>query len=46
MTLGKDKKQKECVKYRVIIEQDEDGMFIAEVPSLPVFLKEEHGRRL
>jgi len=23
------------VKYRVIIEQDEDGMFIAEVPSLP-----------
>jgi predicted RNase H-like HicB family nuclease len=23
------------MKYRVIIEQDEDGMFIAEVPSLP-----------
>ncbi|MDL1966669.1 MAG: type II toxin-antitoxin system HicB family antitoxin, partial [Candidatus Desulfofervidus auxilii] len=23
------------MKYRVIIKQDEDGMFIAEVPSLP-----------
>ena len=23
------------MKYRVIIEQDEDGMFTAEVPSLP-----------
>ena len=23
------------MKYRVFIEQDEDGMFIAEVPSLP-----------
>jgi len=23
------------MKYRVIIERDEDGMFVAEVPSLP-----------
>jgi predicted RNase H-like HicB family nuclease len=23
------------VKYRVLVEQDEDGMFVAEVPSLP-----------
>ena len=23
------------MKYRVLIEQDEDGIFIAEVPSLP-----------
>jgi len=23
------------VKYRVIIEQDEDGVFVAEVPALP-----------
>ena len=23
------------MKYRVIIEQDEDGMFVAECPSLP-----------
>ncbi len=23
------------MKYRVIIEQDEDGVFVAEVPSLP-----------
>jgi predicted RNase H-like HicB family nuclease len=23
------------VKYRVLLEQDEDGVFVAEVPSLP-----------
>jgi len=23
------------LKYRVIIEQDEDGVFVAEVPALP-----------
>lgn len=23
------------MKYRVLIEQDEDGMFVTEVPSLP-----------
>ena len=23
------------MKYRVLIEQDEDGAFVAEVPSLP-----------
>lgn len=23
------------MKYRVVIEQDEDGFFVAEVPSLP-----------
>ena len=23
------------MKYRIIIEQDEDGMFVAECPSLP-----------
>jgi predicted RNase H-like HicB family nuclease len=23
------------MKYRVLIEQDEDGLYVAEVPSLP-----------
>lgn len=23
------------MKYRILIEQDEDGIFVAEVPSLP-----------
>lgn len=23
------------MKYRVVVEQDEDGVFVAEVPSLP-----------
>lgn len=23
------------MKYRILIEQDEDGMYVAEVPSLP-----------
>lgn len=37
---GYDYKKKEVsepmnLKYRVIIEQDEDGVFVAEVPSLP-----------
>jgi predicted RNase H-like HicB family nuclease len=27
--------EEENMKYRVLIEQDEDGVFIAEVPSLP-----------
>ncbi len=28
------------MKYRVVVEQDEDGVFIAEVPSLPGCLAE------
>ena len=31
MTSSKDL----AMKYRVLIEQDEDGFFVAEVPSLP-----------
>lgn len=23
------------MKYRILIEQDEDGIFVAEIPSLP-----------
>ncbi len=35
------------MKYRVIIEQDEDGIFVAEAPSLlAVFLKERHVQKL
>lgn len=26
---------KEVMKYRVLIEQDEDGVYVAECPSLP-----------
>jgi predicted RNase H-like HicB family nuclease len=26
---------RENMKYRVLLEQDEDGVFVAEVPSLP-----------
>lgn len=25
----------EVMRYRILIEQDEDGMFVAECPSLP-----------
>ena len=28
-------KRRPSMKYRVLIEQDEDGVFVAEVPSLP-----------
>jgi predicted RNase H-like HicB family nuclease len=32
------------MKYRVLIEQDEDGMFVAEVPSLPGCISEGQTR--
>lgn len=32
------------MKYRVIIEQDEDGVFVAEVPSLPGCISEGNTR--
>lgn len=25
----------ECMKYRIVVEQDEGGVFVAECPSLP-----------
>ena len=33
------------MKYRVLIEQDEDGMFIAEVSSLPGCISQGKTRR-
>lgn len=32
------------MKYRVLIEPDEDGVFIAEVPSLPGCISQGHTR--
>jgi len=32
------------VKYRVLIEQDEDGVFVAEVPSLPGCISQGQSR--
>jgi len=32
------------MKYRVIIEQDEDGMCVAEVPSLPGCISQGRAR--
>jgi predicted RNase H-like HicB family nuclease len=32
------------MKYRVLIEQDEDGMFVAEVPCLPGCVSQGHTR--
>ena len=31
-------------QYRVLIEQDEDGVFVAEVPSLPGCVSQGHTR--
>jgi predicted RNase H-like HicB family nuclease len=31
----KRRKQEPAMKYRVLVQQDEDGVFVAEVPSLP-----------
>ncbi len=33
------------MKYRVLIEQDEDGVFVAEVPSLPGCLSQGRTRQ-
>lgn len=32
------------MKYRVFIEQDEDGVYVAEVPSLPGCISQGHTR--
>jgi predicted RNase H-like HicB family nuclease len=32
------------MKYRVLIEQDEDGVFVAEVPSLPGCISQGQNR--
>ena len=32
------------MKYRVLIEQDEDGIFVAEVPALPGCISEGNTR--
>ncbi|CAN5834251.1 hypothetical protein BH23ACT11_BH23ACT11_15500 [soil metagenome] len=32
------------MKYRVLIEQDEDGMYVAEVPSLPGCISQGQNR--
>lgn len=32
------------MKYRVIIEQDEDGVFVAEVPALPGCISQGYTR--
>ena len=29
------------MRYRVLIEQDEDGVYVAEVPDLPVAFRRE-----
>jgi len=33
------------VKYRALIEQDEDGVFIAEVPALPGCISQGNTRK-
>jgi predicted RNase H-like HicB family nuclease len=33
------------MKYRVLIEQDEDGIFVAECPSLPGCISEGRTRK-
>ncbi len=33
------------MKYRVFIEQDEDGVFVAEVPSLPGCISQGNTRK-
>jgi len=38
-------RQEDNVKYRVFIEQDKDGVFVAEVPALPGCISQGHTRK-
>ena len=33
------------MKYRILIEQDEDGIFVAECPALPGCISQGNGRK-
>ncbi len=33
------------MRYRVVIEQDEDGVFVAECPALPGCISQGHSRQ-
>ena len=33
------------IRFRVLIEQDEDGVFVAEVPTLPGCVSQGHSRK-
>jgi predicted RNase H-like HicB family nuclease len=33
------------MKYRILIEQDEDGVFVVRVPSLPGCISQSHTRQ-
>ncbi len=33
------------MKYRILIEQDEDGVFVVEVPALPGCISQGHTRQ-
>jgi len=41
----KEKKQEEQMKLRVVIEKDEAGYFVAEVPALPGCLAQGKSRK-
>ena len=41
----KEKKQEEQMKLRVVIEKDEAGYFVAEVPALPGCLSQGKSRK-
>jgi len=34
------------VKFRILVHQDEDGVFVAEVPSLPGCIRDEALRNI
>lgn len=47
MVIGLIRVVVDIMKYRVTIELDEDGVFIAEVPALPgAFRREAHAAKL
>jgi len=43
--MGKPPSGDETVKYRVLIDQDEDGIFVVEVPALPGCISQGNTRK-
>jgi predicted RNase H-like HicB family nuclease len=43
--MGRPHQESSRMKYRVWVEQDEDGTFVAEVPSLPGCISQGQSRQ-
>ena len=43
--MGQFSEEAQVMRYRILVEQDEDGVFIAECPSLPGCISQGRSRK-